>query len=342
MKDTGGVTKLLAVRAKAPADLPLPGPATGLRWRLLQATDNDDLAALIARAEQVDNPPYRTTPPETAQLLSPDANWSGAAGFDDTGIMRAYVHVLIKRTNVLQASCSGAVDPMWRSRGAGGAGLNWQVGRARQMLAQFDTDEDARIVVHVDEGLVELGEHLQALGFHMHRTYSELRRDLLVPIPTVETSRYLKVYPWSVDLDDTVRRAHNKLTAQSWGSPPITAQEWNSGRTFFAPQWSFVAMDKSSDRAEIVGYLLAGRYEQDWPVLGWSEGYVDMLGVMPDWVSTNVATALVTASMQACAADGMDYCAVGLASDSSSGALMLYQELGFVPYGLSRMFAIDL
>ena len=50
-----------------------PGPRSSLSreltWRPLGPEDNHELAALIARAEDVDNPPYRTSEQETAEYF---------------------------------------------------------------------------------------------------------------------------------------------------------------------------------------------------------------------------------------------------------------------------------
>src|SRR5690606_23193555 len=56
----------LVVRAQAPDVLP-PLPETGgLTWRALTPADAEDLTTFIAHIEEVDNPPYRTSPEEVA------------------------------------------------------------------------------------------------------------------------------------------------------------------------------------------------------------------------------------------------------------------------------------
>ena len=76
-------------------------------------------------------------------------------------------------------------------------------------------------------------------------------------------------------------------------------EQWLMGRTAFAPQWSFVALDRSGDRPQVAGFLLASRYEQDWAALGWSEGYIDQMGVLEKWRNAGVVEALIIASMRA-------------------------------------------
>ena len=70
--------------------------------------------------------------------------------------------------------------------------------------------------------------------------------------------------PWSTELDEQVRLAHNEAFADHWGSEPRTAQEWAQGRSMFAPTWSFAAIDEAT--GEVAGYLMSARYEQDWAI----------------------------------------------------------------------------
>ena len=114
-----------------------PGPRSALSpelvWAPLSPLDNTELAALIARAEAVDDPPYRTTEQETAEYFV-DPTYSGVAGRDGEGVMRAFGLVRIRPAGEVYASMSGVVDPQWRHRGIGGALLHWQTERARHLI----------------------------------------------------------------------------------------------------------------------------------------------------------------------------------------------------------------
>ena len=121
----------------------------------------------------------------------------------------------------------------------------------------------------------------------------------------------------------------------------MSREDWNAGRTYFVPQWSFIAVDRSGDRARVAGYLRSARYEQDWEALGWREGYTDMLGVLADYGGRGVAPALLTAAMRAYQRDGMEFAAAGVDSDSPTGAVGLYRELGYAPTQGSILYALD-
>ena len=333
----------LAVRAHAPLTVALPD-AAGLRWRPLRAEDGRDLTTLVERIEGADDPPYRTSAEEALEYFDTSHAWSAVGGWDAEGILRAFgfVRIRLGDVTILRAFCSGGVDPEWRRRGAGSALMDWQVARARTMLAETGTDAPARIVVHVDEGMTALESLLTARGFTAQRWYMEMRRDLRLPIPQVTLDGQLSIVPWSADLDDAVRRAHNKAFGDEWGSQPHTPESWRQGRTHFAPSWSFVALDRSSDRAQVAGYLISGRYEQDWAALGWSEGYTEMMGVLREWRGRHVATALLTQAMRAYAADGMEYAGLDVDADNPTGAATLYAHLGYERTRGSAMYTIEI
>ena len=92
----------------------------------------------------------------------------------------------------------------------------------------------------------------------------------------------------------------------------------------------------------MAGYLLAGRYEQDWQIAGYTSGYVDLLGVRPAWRRRGIAPALLAAVMARLSADGMQYAEIGVDTENLSGALGLYTSLGFTPFYRSTLYTIEL
>ena len=125
------------------------------------------------------------------------------------------------------------------------------------------------------------------------------------------------------------------------GAEPMSPEQWAAGRAFFAPEWSFVALDRSSDRARIAGYLLSSRYEQDWDALGWKEGYTDVLGSLAEYADRGLGPALLAAAMRAYAASGMEYAAAGVDSASPTGAGSLYERLGYQPTRGTILYGLD-
>ena len=330
-----------------------PGPRSalphGLSWTPLSPLDNQALAELIARAESADDPPYRTTAEETAEYFV-DPTYSGVAGRDDTGVMRAFALVRLRPAGEIYTSMIGVVDPDFRRRGIGRALLHWQTERARHLIGSERAGAapgspaataPAHVVTTVMADDERMQGHLADMGFEPMRWYREVRRFLGDEIPEVDLDGFITIDPWTPEIDDDVRRAYNQAMAETWETENVTPEDWTAGSAYFAPQWSFVAMDRSGDRARVAGYLRSGRYEQDWEALGWREGYTDVLGVLSDYRHRQIGPALLVAAMRAYAADGMEYAAAGVDTDNPSGAVDLYESLGYVPTRGTILYALD-
>ncbi|QWW20687.1 GNAT family N-acetyltransferase [Schaalia sp. 19OD2882] len=336
----------LAVRANAPADVPFPVSAHGVEWSELTVEHLHPLANLVARIEARDNPPFRTSPDEVFEMLSSGTQWRGVAGFATRGMangrMVAFAQVELRFPGHVECVCQGGVDPAFRRVGLGASLVAWQEMAARQMLAGIPGNGPAQIVAQVETGQEDHEEHLKARGFRWARTYYELRADLRVLPQMPDLGRWLEVEPWGPQWEEPTRHLANRISEQEWGRRPITAEQWSMGRTAFVPEWSFVAVDKKGDRPRVAGFLMASRYVQDWAALGWREGYIDQMAVDQDYRNAHVVDALVVSSMHAQAADGMDRTGAGLGSANHSGALAVYDYLGFRTVGQSRLYAIEI
>ena len=59
-----------------PTQVSLPESHHGIVWEVLEPGHLHKLAALISRMEAQDNPPYRTSTDEVAEMLAEDRTWS--------------------------------------------------------------------------------------------------------------------------------------------------------------------------------------------------------------------------------------------------------------------------
>ncbi len=338
----------MAVRAGAPSELPELPTDAGLTWRPLAPDDVPAWHALAVIVEDHDDAIERSSAEEFAELFKGDwrdATRDTVGGFAANGELRAYARAELNPVTegTLTPTLFGAVHPDIRRRGIGRALATWAIARARQQLAATDSTLPARIRIFADEHQAGARVVAEQAGFTAVRWYVCMRRSLSTELPDVQLAPEIRIEPYSAERDDEVRITHNESFAvDHWGSNPIDAQAWaltvieSAG---FRADWSFIAVDTTTNH--VVGYTIAGAYEQDWKPQGFTEGWTDLLGVRREYRGRGIAAALLRASMRAYAASGIEYAGLDVDTENPTGALGLYTRLGYVPDRGSVLYAKD-
>lgn len=362
----------IAQRAAAPPTLP-PVTAGGLAWAPITPGDAPDLNRLRNTVAEADGEPVRESVAEAAEdLAGPghDLATDSLIGRDADGTARAWATVVSPPgdTGTVRAFLFGGVHPDRRGEGIGRELLAWLEARGRQVLAASGKDVPARLGVYASDTVPAAAVRLyERAGFTPRRYYSDLERDLrdpaAAPLPDVVPDGSLRLVPLTDALDEPTRLAHNDAFRDHWGSEPRTAEQWRSGRTAYAPEWSFAVVDDAPDvpalladpatdpdtaaalRAGeplVVAYHVAARYTEDFAVRGHPFGYTELLGVRRAYRGRRLSLALLVAGMRAFAADGMAVAALDVDTQNPSGAHGLYARLGYVKRYGSTLRTIEL
>lgn len=361
----------IAERAAAPATLP-EITAGALTWRPAALDDVARVTALNNTMAEADGAPYRETEDETREELAApwrDLEHDSLLGFDAEGELRAaaFVATFPGDATTVRAFAFGGVHPARRGEGIGREVLAWQLARARQILAASGKELPGRIGTYAedDDPAARHQMYLHA-GLEPRRYFSDLKRPLsgdAADIPEVALTGSLRLVPFSDQVDDATRLAHNDAFRDHWGSQPQTMEQWSSGRSEFAPEWSFVVVDDEPDVAAlladdetdastraaleagaplVVAYALNSRFAADFPVRGYSFGYTDVLGTRRAYRGRKGALAALAASMRAFAEDGMDAAVLDVDTENPSGAQGIYASLGYTKEHGSTMYTIEL
>ncbi len=224
----------------------------------------------------------------------------------------------------------GTTHPDHRRKGIGRAILGWGVARADEILAGQPTHLLRVVEAFKEERLADAVALHEAAGFRPARWYFDMRRDLHEPIPHEPDPRGIRIEGYEAALGERLRIAHNEAFADHWGSEPLTAEIWNRefiGDPYFRPGLSFVAFDGD----EIAGYTVNYVAEADWEATGIREGWVGQLGVRRPWRRRGLATALLVRSMRAFRDTGFDAAILGVDAENPTGALGVYERVGFGP-----------
>ena len=87
---------------------------------------------------------------------------------------------------------------------------------------------------------------------------------------------------------------------------------------------------------------MSGRFEHDWPVIGYKAGYTDLLGVRRAWRGRRLAAALLATAMAAYRADGMDLPSSASTRRTSRARTGSTRASGYAVFHSSTMFSIEL
>lgn len=215
--------------------------------------------------------------------------------------------------------------------------LDWLEARARAKLAEIAaaTGHTGRRLLRVGaaeqqtERLARYARH----GFAPIRYFFRMRRDLSQAIPErpLPAGLRLTTFAQSPELDARLREAFNESFRDHWSFEAVSARDWETffiRRTTFRPDLTFIVLDGN----EIAAFSLNRVDPAETPRQGYSAGWVGTLGTRRAWRKRGLASALLVESMRAFRAEGLEYAVLGVDAHNPTGALGLYESLGFVSY----------
>jgi mycothiol synthase len=222
------------------------------------------------------------------------------------------------------------VDPAFRANGLEDALLDWAIARGRQRLL-LATNAAARVLrFGVQDTQTARQAQLEQRGFNIVRYFYRMQRNLTEPIPAVDLPSDLALRVYTPELGEAVLAAFNESFRDHWSFDPITGEDWQQffiERSSFRPDLTYVVMDS----AEVAGFSFNAVSAEENARRHTSEGWVDVLGVRRPWRKRGVATALLCASMHAFKAEGLQHAVLGVDTENPSGALHVYEHVGFKP-----------
>lgn len=299
--------------------------------------DLDQLHDLIYRWERHWNVPVATERDEIRDGLTEPhldiARDTRAIRHNDRIVAFGSVHHRPSGIRLESVLLQGRVDPDLRGNGLGRSLLAWQLERAVEKLRECDPSLPW-FVRTIQWDWITADHHLQGrFGMEPVRWFDEMLRPLGDPV-SVEPAEGVEILAWDQATPEETRQVINAAFADHWGSTPRDADSWRAEveSSTTRPDLSFIARDS---RGELIGVCLNAHYLGDEEVSGRKDGWIDRLGVVSDWRRRGVATALIAASLGAFREAGFTHAALGVDSDSPTGAPSLYTRMGFRP--LHRM-----
>ncbi|HEY9482774.1 MAG TPA: GNAT family N-acetyltransferase [Micromonosporaceae bacterium] len=220
-----------------------------------------------------------------------------------------------------RADMFGGVHPAYQGRGLGRELLAWQYDRVRQLHTDIAPGDHWHVEVGAsvgDEAAIHLFERLDFAPvryfFEMVAQLNGQRHEMALPDGLVAV-------PYRPELAKTLYEAHMEAFSDHWGFQRRPYEKWVI-RTVeseeFRPDLTRIAFDGD----QIASYVLAYNNVE-------GREYIGQVGTRRPWRKRGLASALISASLAAAVADGKSSASLGVDADSPTGAVGVYERLGF-------------
>jgi ribosomal protein S18 acetylase RimI-like enzyme len=220
----------------------------------------------------------------------------------------------------------GFVHPAWRRKGLGRAMLYYNENRLRGMAAGHPAGTKI-LRVWATDAEREAQALFTSAGYEPVRHYIEMIRPIGAPLPRAPMPPGLEVRPVEAGQIRTIWEAMYEARQDHWGYIPPTESDyerWTQDR-LFAPELWKVAWDGELVAGMVLNRLDQVQNEQYRRKRGYSQG----IFVRRPWRRRGLARSLLVQSIEMFRDMGMAETALGVDTQNPSGALRLYESVGY-------------
>ena len=324
----------MATNTRPDSDVHRPDPtaAAALLFRPFDLDrDVAPFADLIVEANLADENDYLPSVDELRNELEHHAEFDAARDMlvaeIDGKLVGGTMCTIRVRAGVVHHQLDGWVRPEQRRQGIGRALLHWSEARSREAAAGWTGSEahaTSTWVGEVQAGAIAL---LESEGYERVRYGFIMVRSLAEPIPEAPL-------PDGLDVRPVVEADHRRI----WGGDTEAFRDhWDAGERTeedFLGWFSTPGIDTSMwrvawDGDEVAGSVMNFVFPEENEKLGVRRGWLEHISVRRPWRRRGLAAALIADSLRELRARGLDEAALGVDSENLSGALRLYESLGF-------------
>ncbi len=219
------------------------------------------------------------------------------------------------------------LHPDWRGRGIGRAVLRWIEARMHDVAAGHPAGITKTFQSGADEGQAHWLRILEAEGYFPVRWGHLMVRSLAEPIPPCPLPDGLEARPVQEAEIPVIWRAAEEAFRDHWGHGEWKDEylaEWRESPTFQPHLWQV-----AWDGGEVAGMVLNRFDEAENVEHDRKRGYTEGICVRRPWRRRGLARGLITRSLVLWRDMGMTEAAHGVDTQNATGALQLYESLGY-------------
>jgi mycothiol synthase len=313
-------------------DLPDAPPVPGLRFRSIDlAADAGPIAELINAGAVADRLEYALSTEDVRHDLEHTSNFDMArdvlvAVIEGRVVGEVETHIAV-RDGIAVHESQGFVHPEFRCRGIGRSLLHWFERRAREAAAEWPGPEPHELGSWIDSQTVGAIAILESEGFRRVRYGFMMVRPLDEPIPDAPLPEGLELRP-VVEADHRrIWQADTEAFRDHWAAAQRTEADFE--RWFTMPNLDTGLWRVAWDGDEVAGSVWTLVWPEENEKLGLSRGWLEHISVRRPWRKRGVATALIAETLRMFGDMGLAEGALGVDAENPTGALHLYESLGF-------------
>ncbi len=219
------------------------------------------------------------------------------------------------------------LDPDHHGTGLRKAMLLWNEGILREIAATHPDSETREFQVWTYEENTDLISTLNDSDYKVARYGFEMVRDLSESIPELPLPPGIEARPPMPEEYRKVWEADIEASKDGWEPIEITEEFYKMwlASDCFQPDIFEVAWDGDRVAGAVQNFIHHASNEE----LGIKRGYTENIHVGREWRGQGVAKALIARSFRSLKEKGMEEASLGVDAENPTGALKLYEGMGF-------------
>jgi len=218
------------------------------------------------------------------------------------------------------------ITPEWRYQGIEDAMIRWSEARLLTIASDHPLDSERFFQTYSFPQRPGFNQILESFDYKIVRYAFEMSRSL-VNIPTAELPKGIEVRPVIEEDWRKVWEASIEAFRDHWGysEPPENEFESYKSSKYFQPDLWQVAWHGNDVVGSVMNYIDHDYNQKYDRKRGWTES----ITTKKEWRSKGIASALIVSSMHMHKALGMTEVGLGVDTNNPTGALHVYQKLGY-------------